>query len=92
MKIKNYYQILGVDKTASSKQIRDAYLKLIRKHHPDLAKNHYISQQKIQDIIEAYNILGDLENRLRYSIIMNQKENSRHKWAKKYNLPVNFIE
>lgn len=92
MKIKNYYQILGVEKTASSKQIRDAYMKLIRKYHPDLKQNHFISQDKIQEVIEAYNILGNLENRLRYSIIMNQKESSRHKWAKKYNLPVNFID
>ncbi len=69
MKIKDYYKILGVERTASSRQIKAAYTRLAKIYHPDINKDP-ASLKKFQEITEAYNIIGNLENRLKYSLLL----------------------
>jgi len=62
---KDYYEILGVGKDASQDQIRRAYRKLARKHHPDISKSPD-AEEKFKELNEAYEVLGDPEKRTRY--------------------------
>ena len=62
----DYYKILGVDKKASQEDIRKAYRKLARKHHPDLNPNDKEAQKKFQQINEANEVLSDPEKRKKY--------------------------
>ncbi len=71
--IKDYYKILGLERTASGDDIKRAYLKLIRQYHPDLAGTEPETVEAFQEIAEAYRVLGNLDNRLRYSILLNKK-------------------
>lgn len=62
----DYYNVLGVDKKASQEDIRKAFKKLARKHHPDLNPNDPDAKRRFQEINEANEVLGDPEKRKRY--------------------------
>jgi curved DNA-binding protein len=62
----DYYKILGIDKTATPKDIRSAYRKLARKVHPDLNPNDKDAKMKFQQINEANEVLSDPEKRKKY--------------------------
>src|ERR1700735_362017 len=62
----DYYQVLGVPKTATEKEIKDAYRKLARKHHPDLNPNDAEANKKFQQLNEANEVLSDPEKRKKY--------------------------
>lgn len=62
----DYYKILGVDKTAESKDIKNAYRKLARKYHPDLNPNNTDAKTNFQKINEANEVLSDPEKRKKY--------------------------
>ena len=62
----DYYQILGIDKTATPKVIKDAYRKLARKYHPDLNPNNQDAKANFQQINEANEVLSDPEKRKKY--------------------------
>ena len=66
MQYKDYYKVLGVPKTASQEEIRKAYRKLARQHHPDVAKDKKAAEAKFKEINEANEVLGDPEKRRRY--------------------------
>ena len=66
MEYVDYYKVLGVDKKASIDDIKKAYRKLARKHHPDLNPNDKEANKKFQQINEANEILSDPENRKKY--------------------------
>ena len=66
VQFKDYYQTLGVSRTASAEEIKQAFRKLARIHHPDVAKNKATGEAKFKEINEAYEVLGDPEKRKRY--------------------------
>ena len=62
----DYYKILGIDKTATPADIKNAYRKLARKYHPDLNPNDKDAKTKFQQINEANEVLSDPEKRKKY--------------------------
>lgn len=66
MEFIDYYKILGIDKNATEKDIKNAYRKLARKFHPDLNPNDKEAKRKFQEINEANEVLGDPEKRKKY--------------------------
>jgi DnaJ-class molecular chaperone len=63
---RDYYQVLGVPRTASEKDIKTAYRKLARKHHPDVNPGDKKSESLFKEIGEAYSVLSDPEKRKKY--------------------------
>jgi curved DNA-binding protein len=63
---KDYYQVLGVSRTASKEEISKAFKKLARKHHPDLNDGDPKSEERFKEINEAYEVLKDKEKRKLY--------------------------
>src|SRR5258707_651025 len=66
VQFRDYYETLGVPKTASEDEIRSAFRKLARKYHPDVAKDKKAAEEKFKEINEAYEVLGDPEKRTKY--------------------------
>jgi curved DNA-binding protein len=66
MEYKDYYKILGVPRTATEKDIKAAYRKLARKHHPDVNKNDPKAEARFKEINEANEVLSDPAKRRRY--------------------------
>jgi len=62
----DYYKILGLAKSASAKEVKAAYRKLARKHHPDLNPNDKAAEQKFKEVNEANEVLSDTEKRKKY--------------------------
>src|SRR5579864_1973220 len=63
---RDYYAVLGVPRTASEKDIKTAYRKLARKHHPDVNPGDKKSESLFKEIGEAYSVLSDPEKRKKY--------------------------
>ena len=66
MDYKDYYKALGVEKTATTEQIKKAYRKLARQHHPDVNPNDKTAEQKFKEINEANEVLSDPVKRKKY--------------------------
>ena len=66
MKIPDFYKVLGVAKTASADQIKAVFRKLARQHHPDRAHDKQAAEEKFKEINQAYEVLGDPDNRREY--------------------------
>jgi curved DNA-binding protein len=62
----DYYKLLGIDKTATAKDVKNAFRKLARKYHPDLNPNDKDAKRKFQQINEANEVLSDPEKRKKY--------------------------
>ena len=63
---KDYYTILGIDRKATAKEIKQAYRKLARKYHPDVNAGDKSSEAKFKEINQAYEVLSDPEKRKKY--------------------------
>lgn len=66
---RDYYETLGVDKTASQDEIKKAFKKLARKYHPDVAKDLPDAEERFKGVNEAYEVLGDAEKRKKYDTL-----------------------
>lgn len=63
---KDYYSILGVSKTASVDEIKQAFRRLARKYHPDVNPNNKEAEARFKEVSEAYEVLSDPEKRQKY--------------------------
>jgi len=66
VKFRDYYEILGVPRTASKEEIKRKYRKLARKYHPDVNPGDKTAEEKFKELNEAYEVLSDPEKRERY--------------------------
>ena len=66
MDYKDYYKVLGIEKSATPEQIKKAYRKLARQHHPDVNPNDQGAEQKFKELNEANEVLSDPEKRKKY--------------------------
>ncbi len=87
MKYKDYYQILGVDRDASSDAIKKAYRKLAHKYHPDVSKDP-AGEERFKEIADAYQTLKDPEKRAAYDQLGRQQPGQDFRpppdWQKQY--------
>jgi curved DNA-binding protein len=67
MEYKDYYKILGVNRSANEDEIKRAYRKLALQHHPDRNPGNKAAEEKFKEINEAYQVLSDSEKRSRYN-------------------------
>lgn len=65
---RDYYEVLGVKRNASDKEIRSAYRRLARKHHPDVNPGDKNSEALFKEINAAHDVLGDPEKRRKYDL------------------------
>jgi curved DNA-binding protein len=63
---KDYYEMLGVPRTASGEEIKKSFRKLARQYHPDVARDKKKAEEKFKEINEAYEVLGDAAKRKKY--------------------------
>jgi len=63
---RDYYEVLGINKTASEEEIKSAYRKLAKKYHPDMNQGDKGAEAKFKELNEAYEVLSDKEKKVRY--------------------------
>src|SRR5688572_727201 len=63
---RDFYEVLGISKTASADEIRKAHRKLVRQYHPDVNKNNAAAEAKFKEVQEAYDVLSDEAKRKNY--------------------------
>ncbi len=83
MDFKDYYKVLGVDRAANQKAISAAYRKLARRFHPDVNKAAG-AEDKIKEINEAYQVLGDAERRARYDQMYEAYQRGELDWQQTF--------
>ncbi|HLM59670.1 MAG TPA: DnaJ domain-containing protein, partial [Pyrinomonadaceae bacterium] len=66
MSKRDYYEILGISKTATEAEIKAAYRKLAIKHHPDKNPDDHTAEEKFKEAAEAYSVLSDAQKRAAY--------------------------
>ena len=79
MEYKDYYKILGVEKNASEKDIKRAFRRLAREHHPDVNPDDARAEERFKEINEAHEVLSDPEKRRKY----DQLGADWHRWQQR---------
>lgn len=74
MEFKDYYKILGVDRTADQKTVSQAFRKLARKYHPDVNPGNAEAEQRFKEINEAHQALNDPERRAKYDQLLDLRQ------------------
>jgi len=69
VEFKDYYEILGVPRSATEGEIKQAFRRLARRHHPDVAKDKKAAEERFKEINEAYEVLANPENRKKYDAL-----------------------
>ena len=69
MEYKDYYAVLGVPRTATQSEIKKAYRKLAREHHPDAKPGDSVAERRFKDVNEAHAVLSDPEKRKQYDAL-----------------------
>ena len=77
MEFKDYYATLGVPKTASAKEIKQAFRKMARKYHPDVNPGDKAAESRFKEINEAYKVVGDADKRKKYDELGIELEDVR---------------
>jgi curved DNA-binding protein len=78
MEYKDYYKILGVEKSATQDEIKKAYRKLAMKHHPDRNAGKKTSEEKFKEITEANEVLSDPDKRKKYDTLGSNWNQYQH--------------
>ncbi|HEX2867358.1 MAG TPA: J domain-containing protein [Ignavibacteriales bacterium] len=78
MEFKNYYEILGVDKKATTDEIKKAYRKLAKQYHPDKNPGNKEAEEKFKEITEANEVLSNQEKRQKYDNLANNYNAYQH--------------
>ncbi len=86
MDYKDYYRILGLDRSASEDDVRKAYRKLAMKYHPDRNPDDKSAEDRFKDINEAYQVLSDSQKRARYDKLGSAYSN----WQQRGGSPGDF--
>src|SRR5579864_1745629 len=63
---RDYYEVLGVSREADDQQLKSAYRKLAREHHPDVNPGRHDAEEKFKEAAEAYSVLSDPQKRAAY--------------------------
>src|SRR5262249_48621106 len=66
VKFRDYYEVLGLERTATEEEIKKAYRKLARKHHPDVNPGDKGAEERFKELNEAYAVLSDPDKRKKY--------------------------
>jgi curved DNA-binding protein len=74
---RNYYQILGVSRSATNEEIKKSFRKLARQYHPDVNPDDRQAEEKFKDINEAYDVLSDEAKRADYDALLSGRPNRR---------------
>ena len=74
MEFKDYYKVLGVERTADQKAISQAFRKLARQHHPDVNPGNKAAEARFKEINEAYQVLHDADKRAKYDRVLELRE------------------
>ena len=81
MEYKNYYEVLGVAKTATAEEIRTVFRKKAREFHPDVAKDKVKGAEKFKELNEAYEVLSDPAKRAKYDQMGREVPGGGYEWA-----------
>src|SRR5205807_1087430 len=74
MEFKDYYKVLGVERTADPKAISQAFRRLARQHHPDVNPGNKQAETRFKEINEAYQVLHDPDKRAKYDRVLELRE------------------
>ena len=63
---RDYYEVLGLSKGATDDEIKKAYRRLAKQYHPDMNPGDKVAENKFKEVNEAYDVLGDQDNKAKY--------------------------
>ena len=89
--MKNYYKILGVKKNASEEEIREHWVRLMRKLHPDQQTEGAVEDERIKEVNEAYQVLKHSSTRMEYDLKMAYDKKKRGSYFQRLSVPVSIL-